>query len=117
MENSNVQDLIKAIESNELGGSIYSREDVTRILRMVKVNQTSSLNIEYIVQDLNSLYDTIDDIEADTDSAEFSITNGNEICIDSCDVSNSEALDEVNDIIHKLRAGSYKSTDIVESLN
>ena len=110
MENTNVNDLIKSIESNELGGSIYSREDVTRILRMVEVKQASNIDMKYIEQDLRNVMDTIQDIEADTDSAEFSMT-GNEVMLDSVDVNGSQALDEINDIIYKLRDGSYNKSN------
>lgn len=113
MENTNVNDLIKSIESNELGGSIYSREDVTRILRMVRVERTSNIDINYIVQDLRNLFDTIEDIEPDVDTAEFSL-QGNEIMLDRCDINGSQALDEVNDIIYKLTNGMYNKSDIVE---
>lgn len=114
MENTNVNDLIKSIESNELGGSIYSREDVTRILRMVRVEQTSNIDVESIVNDLKKVYDYIEDLEADTDSAEFSIRNGNEIEIDSIDIDGSRALEEIDDIISKLYDGTYNKSDIVE---
>jgi hypothetical protein len=109
MENTNVNDLIKSIESNELGGSIYSREDVTRILRMVEVKQTSSLNIDYIVQDLRNVKEIIEDIEPDVDSAEFSLA-GNEIMLDCCDVNSSQAIDEINDIVYKLTNGVYNKS-------
>lgn len=110
MENTNVNDLIKSIESNELGGSIYSREDVTRILKMVRVERTSNIDIDYIVQDLRNLYDNLEDLEADTDSAEFSMTN-NEVSLDSVDVDTSTSLDEINDIISKLYDGVYNKTN------
>lgn len=113
MENTNVNDLIKSIESNELGGSIYSREDVTRILRMVRVERTSNIDIDYIVQDLRNVYDNLEDLEADTDSAEFSMS-GNEVMLDSVDVDVNRTLDEINDIISKLYDGTYNKSDIVE---
>lgn len=113
MENTNVNDLIKSIESNELGGSIYSREDVTRILRMVEVKRTSSIDINYLVQDLRNVKDTIEDIEPDVDTAEFSMT-GNEVMLDRCDINGSQAIDEVNDIIYKLTNGVYDKSDVVE---
>lgn len=114
MENTNVNDLIKSIESNELGGSIYSREDVTRILKMVRVERTSNINIDYIVQDLRNLYDNVEDIKADTDSAEFSLVRGNEIELDSVDVDTSTSLGEIDDIISKLYDGVYIKSDVVQ---
>jgi hypothetical protein len=110
---TNVNELIKSIDNDQMGGSIYSREDVKRILQMVKVTAQPSINIEYIVQDLKNVLDTIEDMEADEDTAEFSLT-GNEISLDSCDVNNSQAIDEVKDIISKLYDGCYNKSDIVE---
>lgn len=103
---TNVNELIQSIDNDQMGGSIYSREDVKRILLMVEVKQTSSIDVEYIVQDLKNVLDTIEDMEADEDTAEFSLT-GNEISLDSCEVNNSQAIDEVKDIISKLYDGVY----------
>jgi hypothetical protein len=103
---TNVNELIQSIDNDQMGGSIYSREDVKRILLMVEVKQTSSIDVDYIVQDLKNVLDTIEDMEADEDSAKFSLTR-NEIYLDSCEVNNTQAIDEVKDIISKLYDGVY----------
>lgn len=109
---TNVNELIQSIDNDQMGGSIYSREDVKRILQMVKVTEQPSINMSKLWSELEDIKRAVEDLEVDTDSAEFSLT-GNEIYLDSCDINSTEVCDDIERMIDKLREGYYNS-DIVE---
>ena len=110
MKNTNVNDLIKSIETNEIGGSIFSREDVIRILGMVQVNeqpQTSSIDLVTLMEDLTSIIDEITSIELDNGSLEFTINYSNQVELESYELERDEAKEAVERIIKKLERNQY----------
>ena len=110
MKNTNVNDLIKSIETNEIGGSIFSREDVIRILGMVQVNeqpQTSSIDLVTLMEDLTSIIDEITSIELDNGSLEFTINYSNQVELESYELERDEAKEAVERIIKKLERNEY----------
>ena len=109
---TNVNELIQSIDNDQMGGSIYSREDVKRILQMVKVTAQPSININKLCSQLEDIKRAVEDLEFDTDSAEFSL-NGNEISLDSCELNSNEVRDDIDQIIDRLHEGYY-DLDIVE---
>ena len=107
---TNVNELIKSIESNQMGGSIFSREDVIRILGMVQVTEqpkTSEINFYALFEDLNYIIDEIGSISIDNGSLEFSINYSNEVELDSYELEREEAKDMVNRVIKKLERNEY----------
>ena len=111
MTNTNVNDLIKSMEKNEFGGSIFSREDVIRILGMVRVTEqpkTSAINLNALFEDLNYIIDEIASIDIDKGSLEFSINYSNEVELDSYELQRDEAKEAVERIIKKLERNEYE---------
>ena len=107
---TNVNELIQQIESNQMGGSIFSREDVIRILGMVQVTEqpkTSEINFYALFEDLNYIIDEIESISIDNGSLEFSICGGNEIELDSYELERDEAKEAVERVIKKLERNEY----------
>jgi hypothetical protein len=109
---TNVNELIQSIDNDQMGGSIYSREDVKRILQMVKVTAQPSININKLCDELQKIKRAVEDLEFDTDSAEFSLS-GNEISLDSCEVNSDDVRDDLEQMIDRLHEGYY-DLDIVE---
>jgi hypothetical protein len=110
MTQTNVNDLIKSIETNEIGGSIFSREDVVRILGMVQVQeqpQTTAIDLVTLMEDLTSLIDEITSIEVDNGSLEFTINYNNEVELESYELERDEAKEAVQRIITKLERNEY----------
>jgi hypothetical protein len=110
MTQTNVNDLIKSIETNEIGGSIFSREDVIRILGMVQVQeqpQTSAIDLVTLMEDLTSVIDEITSIEVDNGSLEFTINYNNEVELESYELEREDAKSAVERIITKLERNEY----------
>jgi hypothetical protein len=99
------------MEKNEFGGSIFSREDVIRILGMVRVTEqpkTSAINLNALFEDLNYIIDEIASIDIDKGSLEFSINYSNEVELDSYELERDEAKEAVERIIKKLERNEYE---------
>ena len=114
MTQTNVNDLIKSIETNEIGGSIFSREDVVRILGMVQVKeqpQTTAIDLVTLMEDLTSLIDEITSIEVDNDSLEFKINYNNEVELESYELEREDAKSAVERIITKIERNEYALGD------
>jgi hypothetical protein len=109
---TNVNELIQSIDNDQMGGSIYSREDVKRILQMVTVTAQPSINMSKLCTQLEDIKRAVEDLEFNTDSAEFSLS-GNEIYLESCELNSNEVTDDLQEMIERLRDGYYNS-DIVE---
>jgi len=110
MTQTNVNDLIKSIETNEIGGSIFSREDVIRILGMVQVQeqpQTTAIDLVTLMEDLTSVIDEITSIEVDNGSLEFTINYNNEVELESYELEREDAKSAVERIITKLERNEY----------
>ena len=110
MTQTNVNDLIKSIETNEIGGSIFSREDVIRILGMVQVQeqpQTTAIDLVTLMEDLTSVIDEITSIEVDNDSLEFKINYNNEVELESYELEREDAKSAVERIITKIERNEY----------
>jgi len=108
MEKMTITETIGQITNNNLG-SIYSKDDVLRLLENIKQEEGKAdmddifdklkLRIERTVNNLNS-----SDV-CDYDSVEFSL-NGREIEMDNIDVNHSEIWDqigsEIDDFVNEL---------------
>ena len=104
MTHTNVNELIKSIETNEIGGSIFSREDVIRILGMVEVQeQTPLIDAETLIGELNELMEEINNLEIDEDSLEFSINYSKQVELDSYEIEKHDAIELVKNIIERLK--------------
>jgi hypothetical protein len=98
MEKMTITETIGQITNNNLG-SIYSKDDVIRLLENIKQEEVLQGNIEDILNKLKdkleSIVNNLDSSDVcDYDSAEFSI-RGREIEVDSIDVNHSEIWDQI----------------------
>lgn len=104
---TNVNELIKSVEENQLGGSIYSQQDVIRILKMVEVTAKYRMDIDRIMDELQLLIDMAESLEVDDDSAKFSILDSNRLVVSSCEVHNVDLIDAIVLMMKNFRNGSY----------
>ena len=114
MQNTNVNDLIKSIQSNEVGGSIFSREDVIRILNMVQVTEhpkTNAINVGELREDLNALLDEITNIDIEDGSCEFAINYNNQVELESYTVDVDDAKVSVQRILERLEKNEYATEE------
>ena len=114
MQNTNVNDLIKSIQSNEVGGSIFSREDVIRILGMVQVTEhpkTNAINVGELREDLTALLDEISNIDIEDGSCEFSINYSNQVELDEYTLDNENAKEAVQRILERLEKNEYATEE------
>ena len=117
MTQTNVNELIQQIESNQIGGSIFSREDVVRILGMVQVNeqpQTAAIDLVTLMEDLTDVIDEITSIELDNGSLEFTINYSNQVELESYELECTEAKESVERIIKKLERNEYAPEEEME---
>jgi len=113
MEKRNVNDVIKQMEdsSNDLCGSIYTKEQVLSILKSLSFEKPTEAPsnvlelLESIKEKVEDIQTDMDNLEVDKGSAEFSINYSNEVCIDSCDIEGKEdvetKLNELFDLVDK----------------
>ena len=78
------------------------------MIKKLKSNKTSAINLNALFEDLNYIIDEIASIDIDKGSLEFSINYSNEVELDSYELERDEAKEAVERIIKKLERNEYE---------
>lgn len=116
--NNNINSLIE--EVNTSAGSLFTRQDVVKLLHRVYSNEGNGSvplkvyidRLEYISAKLSQLWDKMDDIALDEDDLELSIENGNRVVVEYHSILNKsqcmnfsdELNSEIKSIINEAKA-------------